>query len=1060
MLSPANGPVAVPCNWDGTGVDFCEWGEGDYLFTFTHAWTTSCPNSAGSTSGTVPYTCEEDEFIKPVFCKSPNHEANWFVSGEEPDCNQCDLNGDHDGDQPGFPDITMVDTCDSDCGTVATTITAATYRVVETSPADCDGLDNDCDGLVDEGCPACAEECGPSGLTQCSGATDYRTCGDYDVDPCLEWSSPISCGSDQCVGNVLQYNFACAAGSCTHDETTCDCGCTGTACDNPDIDQNACEVICTHTWLTPAEFELAPPQEVQCCGDDAGESYYWYDQFGGDACNDITVEDCLGRPDDLTDDVCCDSATDCVLNDICFDQGTGPYDLDGDGVPGAYCQWTNRKWRDCDTSEAACISADRCGSKDWAAGGESATFGEYDTGSETECCGDDAGEFYIDTAGNTACCDDATDTVDATGACQDGVPPESICNDDIDNDGDGLVDCNDDDCCTDNANCPAYTTNEGANNRLCCLNTIDDDSDGDTDGADSQCTTPETCDNLIDDDGDGLIDCNDDDCCSDAACPQYAADEGANNRLCCLNTIDDDSDGDTDGADSQCTAPEICNNLVDDDGDGLVDCNDDDCCSDAACPQYAADEGANNRLCCLNTFDDDSDGDTDGADSQCTTPENCGNLIDDDGDGLVDCNDPDCCTDNANCPIYTTNEGANNRLCCLNTFDDDSDGDTDGADSQCTTPETCDNTIDDDGDGLVDCDDPDCCGNLACPQYAADEGATSPGGTQYLCCANGLDDDSNGDVDHDDSACACKCIIDGYMWDSVSGTTCAGDEAFESWESVPPQTQWCCGNDLGNEYYKVGPGPTQACCDDATDCADDLGICRDGYEYSAGGCTDGVDHDCDGLIDFIPDDGLADDPSCATTINGTIVFEENGTLITGRQANITATATDPITGVTVTFYTETTTGHYSLDVIYNLTYDMRVTVEKYGSGWEWEVNSSTSSGGRRNQDLNTVSADGCEPDCTFPGEDYCKPECHGWNGCEFYPLNPTQAMKSCDGSKTEWIVPYTGGIQQDIQCCEGEPVDRKETQVVGVQGAKDIVRVTRIISYGGQIITLIIDVFK
>ena len=61
-----------------------------------------------------------------------------------------------------------------------------------------------------------------------------------------------------------------------------------------------------------------------------------------------------------------------------------------------------------------------------------------------------------------------------------------------------------------------------------CDNGIDDDGDGDIDCADSDCTsdaacdtggpTAEICDNGIDDDGDGDIDCADSDCSSDAAC--------------------------------------------------------------------------------------------------------------------------------------------------------------------------------------------------------------------------------------------------------------------------------------------------------------------------------------------------------------------------------------------------------------------------------------------------------------------------------------------------------------------------------------------------------------
>ncbi len=80
---------------------------------------------------------------------------------------------------------------------------------------------------------------------------------------------------------------------------------------------------------------------------------------------------------------------------------------------------------------------------------------------------------------------------------------------------------------------------------------------------------------------------------------------------------------------------------------------------------------------------------------------NCSNGIDDDGDGLVDCDDPDCGSSNV-CIIEICNNG----------IDDDGDGWIDCSDSECFTKscciEICDNGIDDNGNGLVDSDDPQC----------------------------------------------------------------------------------------------------------------------------------------------------------------------------------------------------------------------------------------------------------------------------------------------------------------------------------------------------------------
>ncbi len=63
----------------------------------------------------------------------------------------------------------------------------------------------------------------------------------------------------------------------------------------------------------------------------------------------------------------------------------------------------------------------------------------------------------------------------------DDESPVEICNDGIDNDGDGFIDCDDDDCA-------------------------------------SEPSCVEICNDGIDNDGDGFIDCDDNDCDSDPNC--------------------------------------------------------------------------------------------------------------------------------------------------------------------------------------------------------------------------------------------------------------------------------------------------------------------------------------------------------------------------------------------------------------------------------------------------------------------------------------------------------------------------------------------------------------
>jgi len=140
-----------------------------------------------------------------------------------------------------------------------------------------------------------------------------------------------------------------------------------------------------------------------------------------------------------------------------------------------------------------------------------------------------------------------------------------VCDDRIDNDSDGLVDCADSSCENDSA-CPED-----------CSNGVDDDFDTYIDCYDPDCFSPdcpEICDDVIDDeevdnDYDGLANCDDPDCMSiENACPEV-----------CDDGYDNDSDGDTDCEDDDCwysgtECPEICDDTYDNDGDGDTDCDD------------------------------------------------------------------------------------------------------------------------------------------------------------------------------------------------------------------------------------------------------------------------------------------------------------------------------------------------------------------------------------------------------------------------------------------------------------------------------------------------------
>jgi hypothetical protein len=179
------------------------------------------------------------------------------------------------------------------------------------------------------------------------------------------------------------------------------------------------------------------------------------------------------------------------------------------------------------------------------------------------------------------------------------APPE-ICNDGIDNDGDGLADCLDPDC--DERPCGPY-------DQICIAFT---------------CDCPfghvELCDDGVDNDCDGLVDCEDPDCDGQPCGP---------NGLVC--------------AGSTCACPsmvEICDDNIDNDCDGLIDCMDPDC-EGFVC-------GPSGQVCQA---------------GNCVCPgsvEICDDGIDNDCDGLIDCEDVAGCPSGTACgpgqactPIHT-----------------------------------------------------------------------------------------------------------------------------------------------------------------------------------------------------------------------------------------------------------------------------------------------------------------------------------------------------------------------------------------------------------------------
>ncbi len=246
----------------------------------------------------------------------------------------------------------------------------------------CNQLDDDCDGLVDEGnicgtIPICGnnileqgEECDPPGQVQA------QSCGTTDVGECQLGTQTRTCNYQckftdygQCTGNIEPTPEIC-------DEKDNNC--------NGQTDEN----------------NVCVPQNF--CGD-----------------GNVTGNEQCELPSTNNNQFCSQSATQC------FGKKTGTRDIYG------YC-----------SSQCSCVNDQFAKSCVKNSCGASCSEGE----TQTESCGvTDVGECRLGT--KTRICDDNSCSFGNFGQCTGNIDPvQEVCNDNKDNDCDGLTDNNDDDC--------------------------------------------------------------------------------------------------------------------------------------------------------------------------------------------------------------------------------------------------------------------------------------------------------------------------------------------------------------------------------------------------------------------------------------------------------------------------------------------------------------------------------------------------------------------------------------------------------------------------------------
>ena len=544
----------------------------------------------------------------------------------------------------------------------------------------CDGSDNDCDLVADNGLSDLDSDGVCDQIDVCTGDDlsgnddGDGVCNDLDIcplgDDALDTdfdTVPDAC--DACLGKDSSGNDdgdaicndldACPLGDDAADgdgdgvADACD-QCAGDDLTGDTDGDNVCDDLDVCPLGSDAldeDLDAVPDACDQCDGDDLAG-----DTDGDDVCDDLDIcplgDDALDDDGDGVPDACdlClgndltgDADADGVCNDLDTCVGNENDDADGDGVPDAcdLCQGDDTTGDD--DADGVCDDLDIC------PGGIDSDDADLDGVPDhcDQCLGDD---LSGDTDGDGVCDDVDLCALGSDGLDADGDTVPDAC--DLCDGDDATGDDDSDGVCDDLDQCPGR----------------DDGDDLDLDGV------PDACDQCFGDDADGDLD--GDGVCADVDCDDDEATAAPNQVELCGDGIDNDCDPGT-------------NDLWDDDGDGAhcaVDCDDNDPLRSPLLTEQC-DDGIDNDcdLATIDLFDDDGDGatcaqDCDDAEGQVYPGHDA------DGDTLDDCDE---------LTVHGTDPLA---------ADSDGGGTPDGTElASGTDPlDPADDGLDTDGDGLTD----------------------------------------------------------------------------------------------------------------------------------------------------------------------------------------------------------------------------------------------------------------------------------------------------------------------------------------------------------------------
>ncbi|MCO4747395.1 MAG: hypothetical protein KC912_21525 [Proteobacteria bacterium] len=545
----------------------------------------------GCTDGSRPGDCNDgDASINP-----------WAIEGCDAVDEDCDglvdehLTTDNDGD--GF---TAVGSCEGSADDCNDWIVGVFPGATEA----CNGLDDDCDGIIDEGVRIDADGDGFPG-PGCALIGVPEDCDDTDPD--------VFPGQEEVANNSTDDD---CDGTEDEDPTTDDDDgdgyCEGPVCSSPTVLPGDCDDTDPTVNPGPAAIEIIDGIDNDCDGNIDDGATTGLDRDG----DGYTIAD--GDCNDLDSDVHPDATERCNGFDDDCDGYVPAIEIDADGDLLSACEG------DCDDTRANVrpgLAEDCNDGLDNNCSGEADEDSDHDADGYTTCAGDCIDlDAKVNPGADEESCNQLDD--DCDGTVDEG----------LDADHDGVIACTvaqlEGGCVPDLVVCDCDDNNrqvapglaeicgDGLDND--CDGTVDNDEDLDGDGwrtCQGDCNdgnafispgTPETCDGLdnncnqlvdetFDADQDGWLTCRGD--CDDTLDITFPFSE----EVCdladndCNTVIDDDwpdidEDGFTECSDVPDCAPadpnigpgiaEVCGDEIDNDCDGDVDWNDTDCSGD------------------------------------------------------------------------------------------------------------------------------------------------------------------------------------------------------------------------------------------------------------------------------------------------------------------------------------------------------------------------------------------------------------------------------------------------------------------------------------------------